>query len=221
MCIGHRTLDEVLTPLMNSLSSGEEGESEVALDGVRQVMAVKSNVVLPFVIPRLIKPPVDTKALILLCSAAGEALHRHLSSIVPALIRSLKDQEELESAYSVVLCVQEEPGPSILLQELFQAAASGQVDDGAARLTAMSFLLVMCEKSPANLTEHVPQLLAFTIRALNDPLDAVCEKAWLTLDAVVKVCVCVCVCACVRACVHACVCVCACTCTYIRMSMYV
>ena len=66
---GPRILDEVLTPLLNDLSSAEK--SEVALDGLKQVMAVKSKVVLPQLIPQLVKPPANTKALALLSSVAG------------------------------------------------------------------------------------------------------------------------------------------------------
>ena len=73
--LGPRILDEVLTPLLNDLSSAER--SEVALDGLKQVMAVKSKVVLPHLIPQLVKPPANTKALALLSSVAGEADPAH------------------------------------------------------------------------------------------------------------------------------------------------
>ena len=87
--IGPRILDEVLTPLLNDVASQR---SEVALDGLKQVapylspnpllppaglslplqvMAVKSRVVLPHIIPQLVKPPVNARALALLSSVAG------------------------------------------------------------------------------------------------------------------------------------------------------
>lgn len=72
LSLGPRILDEVLTPLLNDLSSEER--SEVALDGLKQVMAVKSKVVLPHLIPQLVKPPANTKALALLSSVAGNKL---------------------------------------------------------------------------------------------------------------------------------------------------
>ena len=68
---GPRVLDEVLSPLLSSLSSSSSEHSEVALDGLRQVMAVKSRVVLPHIVPQLIKPPVNIRALALLTSVAG------------------------------------------------------------------------------------------------------------------------------------------------------
>ena len=66
---GPRILDEVLSPLLLDLS--REDRSEIALDGLKQVMAVKSRVVLPHIIPQLVRPPVNTKALALLSSVAG------------------------------------------------------------------------------------------------------------------------------------------------------
>ena len=95
MIAGPRVLDEVLTPLMRQLLEEEEGEEEkerreVVLDGLRHVMAVKSKVVLPVMVPRLIQPPVNTRALALLSSVAGPALHSHLNRVIPALVSSLE-----------------------------------------------------------------------------------------------------------------------------------
>ncbi len=67
---GHRILEEILGPLLSDLSS--PAKAEVALDGLKQVMAVKSSVVLPHIVPQLVTPPVNTKALALLSSVAGE-----------------------------------------------------------------------------------------------------------------------------------------------------
>lgn len=63
-------LDEILTPLLSGVSDGSDG-SDVALDALRQLMAVKSRVVLPHVVPQLIQPPVNVRALALLTSVAG------------------------------------------------------------------------------------------------------------------------------------------------------
>lgn len=72
LLLGPRVLDDVLSPLLSDLSSPSSQRSEVALDGLRQVMAVKSRVVLPHLVPQLIQPPVNIRALALLTSVAGE-----------------------------------------------------------------------------------------------------------------------------------------------------
>ena len=48
------------------------------IDGLRQVMAIKARAVLPYLVPQLIAPPVNTRALASLAPVSGEALHRHL-----------------------------------------------------------------------------------------------------------------------------------------------
>ena len=53
-------------------------------------MAIKSRVVLPYLVPQLIAPPrVNTKALSILASVAGEALTKYLHKILPALLAAL------------------------------------------------------------------------------------------------------------------------------------
>ena len=66
--------------------------SERALDGLKQVMTVKSREVLPYLVPKLIAPPVNTRALSFLSVVAGDSLTKHLSKILPALQTSLSSK---------------------------------------------------------------------------------------------------------------------------------
>jgi hypothetical protein len=150
-------------------------------------MAVKSRVVLPHIVPQLIRPPVNVRALALLTSVAGESLNKHLNRIIPALIGALvgsHDEGLLQSAEEVVLSVQKDPGPAFLIEELVKCCRDANPE---VRAAAMQLLHVLCRKSAADLTEHIPQLMIFTTEALNDPSDGVCEGAWLGLEALVKV----------------------------------
>lgn len=83
-----------------------------------------------------------------------------------------------------LLDLQGEPGPAILIEELVKAAKK---ESPQTRAAAMGLLQTMCSKSSVDLTEHVPHLIIFTTEAFNDPSDAVCERAWLSLEALVKV----------------------------------
>ena len=49
---GPKCLDSVLPPLLNNLN-GEESCRELALDGLKQAMSVKSSAVLPYLIPKI------------------------------------------------------------------------------------------------------------------------------------------------------------------------
>lgn len=54
-------------------------------------MAIKSRVVLPYLVPQLTAPPVNTKALSILAAVAGEALTKYLHKILPALLTALSE----------------------------------------------------------------------------------------------------------------------------------
>ena len=82
----------------------DPNQSEAALDGLQQVMAVKSCVVLPYLIPQLVCHPVNSRALSLLTSAAGDELTRHLGKILPALISSLCAKKGTEAESQVGFC---------------------------------------------------------------------------------------------------------------------
>ena len=77
--VGVRALDDILPAMLTQLNSPDQAEAENTLDGLRQVMAIKSRVVLPYLVPQLTSPPINTKALSILASVAGEALTRLVS----------------------------------------------------------------------------------------------------------------------------------------------
>lgn len=52
-------------------------------------MAIKSRVVLPYLVPQLTAPPANTKALSILASVAGDALNKYLPKILLALQAAL------------------------------------------------------------------------------------------------------------------------------------
>ena len=120
--VGSRALDDILPKMLeqitksNSVINGtEDDESEQirenTLDGLRQVMAIKARAVLPYLVPQLIASPVNMKAIATVVPVAGEALHRHLAKILPAVLQALADAQEdsiidtdlLEHAHTVVL----------------------------------------------------------------------------------------------------------------------
>merc|ERR1719309_648823 len=72
--VGGRALDDILPSMLEQLSDPSLHEN--TLDGLRQIMAIKSRAVLPYLIPQLTASPVNTKALSILASVAGEALNK-------------------------------------------------------------------------------------------------------------------------------------------------
>ena len=69
----------ILNPLFRLQESQRIYDNTI--DGLRQVMAIKARAVLPYLVPQLIAPPVNTRALASLAPVSGEALHRHLVNL--------------------------------------------------------------------------------------------------------------------------------------------
>ncbi|KAF9957711.1 translational activator of GCN4, partial [Mortierella alpina] len=93
-CVGPKAIDEILPSLLANLQSGEK--SEYALEGLKEIMAVRSNVVFPVLIPTLIAQPIsafNARALGSLVSVAGTALNRRLTNVLAALIQSQSSQD--------------------------------------------------------------------------------------------------------------------------------
>ena len=131
--VGSRALDDILPYMLDLLKDSGE-ESEYALDGLRQVMSIKSRVVLPYLIPHLTAPPVNTKALSVLASVAGDALARHFNRLLPALLAAVTaaagtatEAQELDYCQVVLLSVQDESGIRAIMDELLTSTKSDKV----------------------------------------------------------------------------------------------
>ncbi|KAK7933147.1 hypothetical protein WMY93_004043 [Mugilogobius chulae] len=136
--IGHQALDDILPMLLKQLD--DEETADFALDGLKQVMAVKSRSVLPYLVPKLTAPPVNTRVLAFLSAVAGDALTRHLGVILPALLSSLKQKlgteeeaQELLSAQTVILSVEDEVGQRIIIEDLLEATRARTLDSDRPR----------------------------------------------------------------------------------------
>ncbi|KAF2363096.1 HEAT repeat [Trinorchestia longiramus] len=200
--IGQRALDDTLPPLLKLLkaSEGEKSEqaqlqSEYALDGLKQVMAIKSKVVLPYLVPQLIAEPVNTEALSILASVAGDSLTRHLDKILPALVSAVNSQwkdgvtvrPEYEAAlthcHGVVLAVTDPAGVNIIIDELLRSTK--HKDIGYAR-AAVSILVAFCSSTKADYNDHVSHLLRGLLQLFTSNDEATLQAAWAALNAVTK-----------------------------------
>ncbi|XP_033627513.1 eIF-2-alpha kinase activator GCN1-like [Asterias rubens] len=186
--IGHRALDDILPELLRQLDDEKLGP--YALDGLKQVMMVKSRVVLPFLIPKLIQPPVNTRVLAILSEVAGEALTKHLSKILPALMDALKtsvgtpqELEELQHCQTVVLSVKDEQGLQITMDEIIPATKSSSA---GVRRAAATLLYVYCSQTKVSFSQFVPGLLRALIFLMKDDDRSVLDVTWDALNAVTK-----------------------------------
>lgn len=189
--VGARALDDILPSLLNQLNSEDPDVVECTLDGLRQVMAIKSRVVLPYLVPQLTAPPANTKALSILASVAGDALNKYLLKILPALQTSLatsrgtpEEAQQLEYCQAVVLSVNDETGIRTIIDAMLE---NTRVENNDQRRAAATLLCGFCANTKAQYTEHVPQLLRGLIYLCTDSDKDVLQMSWEALGAVVKV----------------------------------
>ncbi|XP_038618375.1 eIF-2-alpha kinase activator GCN1 [Tachyglossus aculeatus] len=186
--IGFQALEDILPFLLKQLDDPEM--SEFALDGLKQVMAVKSRVVLPYLVPKLTSAPVNTRVLAFLSTVAGDALTRHLGVILPAVMSALKEKlgtghEQLEVAncQAVILSVEDDAGQRIIIEDLLEATRSPEV---GMRQAAAMILNIYCSKSKADYTGHLRGLVSGLIRLFNDANGVVLDESWDALNSITK-----------------------------------
>ncbi|XP_030646777.1 eIF-2-alpha kinase activator GCN1 [Chanos chanos] len=186
--IGHQALDDILPALLKQLE--DEDTAEFALDGLKQVMAVKSRSVLPYLVPKLTAPPVNTRVLAFLSAVAGDALTRHLGVILPALLSSLKDklgteegQQELSNCQTVILSVEDETGQRIIIEDLLEATRGS---DAQLREASVTMLNAYFARTRLDYSAHNRVLLSGLIRLLNDPNPEVLNQSWDTISSITK-----------------------------------
>ena len=132
--MGSRVLDEILPPLISNLEDSDPSVSRMALNGLRQMLAVRSNIVLPFVVPKLVTPPLtlfSVKSLASVAEVSGSALYSYIHIILPALFEgmfnsddnpaSTTDEEVVRAAHRIVVAVGQD-GVSLLIGELTKLA---------------------------------------------------------------------------------------------------
>ncbi|XP_065830516.1 stalled ribosome sensor GCN1-like [Oscarella lobularis] len=187
--IGTTALEEILPSLLTILKT-ESDEVDFALDGLKQVMAAKSRVVLPFLVPKLTASPVNAKALALLSSVAGEALIRHLGSILPALLRSLSEnaaspsyEDDMEASKVLVLSVGSEAGMCCVIDELMSASKNPSPE---MRRASLILLRTFCAERRVDYSQYLPKLIIGLIGHFNDPNPGVVDAAWHALNAVTE-----------------------------------
>lgn len=187
--VGSKALDDILPSMLEGLSDPDPFVAECTLDGLRQVMAIKSRVVLPYLVPQLINP-VNTKALSILASVAGEALTKYLPKILPAILSALassqgtsNEAQEVEYCQNVILAVSDEVGIRTIMDHLMDASKS---NNKSTKRAAATLLCAFCTSSPGDYSQYIPQLLSGLLLLLADHDREILQKSWEALNAVTK-----------------------------------
>lgn len=187
--VGNKALDDILPSMLEGLSDPDPIVAENTLDGLKQIITIKSKVVLPYLVPQLTAPPVNTKALSILCQA-GEGLTKYLPKILPSILDALANAhgtsneiQETEYCQMIILAVSEDPGIRIIIDTLLEASKSKQIET---RKAAATLLSAFCLNSPGDYSNYIQQLLQGLLLLLAEHDKDILVRAWDALNAVTK-----------------------------------
>lgn len=185
---GMQAIDEIVPTLLHALE--DEETSATALDGLKQILSVRTAAVLPHILPKLVHPPLsafNAHAIGALADVAGPGLNSHLGTVLPPLIAAMGDDDQevaslaKKSAETVVMVIDEE-GLYSLIAELLKSLGDTQasVRRGSAYLSGFFF-----KNSKLDLLDESPNLVTTLIVMLTDPDLATVQSCWEALGCVI------------------------------------
>jgi len=138
---------------------------------------------------------VNTEALCILASVAGESLTKHLVKILPALVSTLsevyategREKEAYEVALTncqgVVFAVTDVTGITIILDELMSYTKTRNKEEARA---ATSLLVAFCSNPKVDYSDHTSLLLRGLLQLFTSTDKPTLEAAWTALNHVTK-----------------------------------
>ncbi|XP_042484650.1 protein ILITYHIA [Macadamia integrifolia] len=185
---GMQAIDEIVPTLLHALE--DDKTSDTALDGLKQILSVRTAAVLPHILPKLVHLPLsafNAHALGALAEVAGPGLNFHLGTILPALLSAMGDtdmdtQSLAKKAAETVVLVIDEEGVESLISELLKG-----VGDNQASIRRNSCYLVgyFFKNSNLYLVDEAPNMISTLIVLLSDSDSATVAAAWEALSRVV------------------------------------
>ena len=188
----NRACDDIVPYMLDVLNDEDLGEN--ALDGLKQMVSIKAKTVVPYLVPHLIAPPVNMKALASILPVGSSALNKVLGKVIPTMILEVarnfgtsNESETLSYAQDVLLAVSDEEddlGLSFVMDELMSVC--GQTENLSKRRAAITILHGFCKDTKMDYSGFVPQLIRCTILLFIVEDKETLQEAWNTLTAVTK-----------------------------------
>lgn len=186
---GLQAIDEIVPTLLRALEDDET--SATALDGLKQILSVRTAAVLPHILPKLVQPPLSSfnaHALGALAEVAGPGLNSHIGTVLPALILAMDDEDAdvqnsaRKAAETVVLVIDEE-GIETLIPELLKGVNDSQASMRRGSAYLIGFLF---KNSKLYLADEAPDIMSTLITLLSDTDKATVSAALEAFSRVVS-----------------------------------
>ncbi|CAJ1961186.1 unnamed protein product [Sphenostylis stenocarpa] len=186
---GMLSIDEIVPTLLHALEDDET--SDTALDGLKQILSVRTSAVLPHILPKLVHPPLsafNAHALGALAEVAGPGLDFHLGTVLPPLLSAMGDTDKevqtfAKKAAETVVSVIDEEGIEPLISELVKAVNDSQA---AVRRSSSYLIGYFFKNSKLYLDDEAPNMISTLIILLSDPDSSTVSAAWEALSRVIS-----------------------------------
>lgn len=191
--LGKKAIDQVLPHLLSLLRS--EDDAQNALSALLTLLTdnARSNIILPNLLPTLLKSPMsgfNARAIASLAEVASNAMTRRLPNVLNTIMDNAvvcKNDElrgELEDAFdSVLLSVDEFDGLNTAMSVMLALAKH---DDERRRARADIHLAKFFEKSEVDFARYYPDLIRALLISFDDSDKEVVKAAWTALSALTK-----------------------------------
>ncbi|KAE9616079.1 putative translational activator Gcn1 [Lupinus albus] len=186
---GMQAIDEIVPTLLHALE--DDKTSDTALDGLKQILSVRTSAVLPHILPKLVHLPLsafNAHALGALAEVAGPGLNFHLGTVLPPLLLAMDDADKevqtlaTEAAETVVLVIDED-GVESLMSELLKGVSDSQA---AIRRSCAYLIGYFFKNSKLDLDDEAPNMISTLIIMLSDPDSSTVTVAWEALSRVIS-----------------------------------
>ncbi|KAJ3309186.1 translational activator of GCN4, partial [Boothiomyces sp. JEL0838] len=184
--LGSKAIDDIIPVLLKGLKNDKDG---YVLEGLKEIMNIRSNVVFPVLIPTLLKSPMSAmniQALGSLISVAGQALNKRLSTIIKALFAELLTSEypaEIKQTLEILMSTIEEEGIYLIIGILTEAITDDSVET---KISACECLTQFFNNTQEAFEDHIPDVLPLLISLFNDENKELVQQSWNAVDALVK-----------------------------------
>ena len=175
---------------------GEEEESVhyLALEALKEIMAVRSNIVFPVLLPTLMTTPMtifNANALSSIFTVARHALTKKLDYILSHLLNALNQTDEAvgsikKSLKSLVEHVEGVNGVHHLLMTLIEYVNRDDDESWSEKCNAMYAFKLFCEGTTEDMDDYYEDWLTVLVSNFADENESIVKSAWSALDSLIK-----------------------------------